>query len=129
MQGIPGLGDGPTGVEMDTPAKAPQPMRPSKPQSGPSTFTILKTETCQWCQVTLQFLEALQQQRDDVEIKVLDANAEPAAFRKLASVTRRTTVPQIFLDGGFVGGWNDLVQAAKSGKLDAYLDGREWAKA
>lgn len=37
-----------------------------------------------------------------------------------------STVPQIALDGRFIGGWSQLATAASSGKLDAYLEGREW---
>ena len=131
MSGIPGLSDGPGGPEMDGPASsagADPGRRVLAPErsDGPPRFLVVKTETCSWCHRTLEFLGALHAQRGDFEVVVLDANADPDGFRRVAAQTRRSTVPQIFLDGGFVGGWNELAQAAKSGKLDAYLDGRDW---
>ncbi len=74
----------------------------------------------------MDFLKALHETRGDFQVAVLDANAQKEEFRKAASYTKRTTVPQIFLDGRFVGGWDDLAKAAKQGQLDAYLDGEEW---
>ncbi len=91
---------------------------------GP-TFLVVKTPTCIWCEKTLAFLKALHEERGDFQITVLDANERPEAFQKIVAHTRRTTVPQIFLDGRFVGGWNELAAAAKKGQIDAYLDGRE----
>lgn len=129
MTGIPGLtGDRPDVGFTSTASTAPGPqaIRPRHPGKGRSTFVVVKTETCQWCQVAVQFLEKLQETKGGFQIKVVDANAEPDAFRAIAGATRRTSVPQIFLDGGFVGGWSELVRAAKSGQLDAYLDGEDW---
>lgn len=89
----------------------------------PPTFVVFKTATCQWCQKTMEFLQALHEQRGDFRVAAVDANEHPDEFRRAAAHTKRTTVPQIFLDGRFVGGWTELAAAAKKGHLDAYLDG------
>ncbi len=135
MDGIPGLGDGPAGPQLDGPderaaprGSAPSVLPPRRPEEGPSSFLVVKTATCGWCQRTLDFLTALHEERGDFQVAVLDANEEPEAYQKVAATTRRTAVPQVFLDGGFVGGWDDLARAAKSGRLDAYLDGEDWAE-
>lgn len=125
---LPGISNGPEDVQTDVPA-GPSVVPPRRPEQGPSTFLVIKTPTCVWCQKTLDFLKALHEQRSDFQVAVVDANEQPEAFRQLTAQTRRTTVPQIFLDGGFVGGWNELAQAAKAGQLDAYLDGQDWAPA
>lgn len=93
---------------------------------GTHTFLVAKTMTCPWCDRAISFLQALAKERGDIRIGVLDAHADPAGFAKVRAQTRWNTVPQIFLDGRFVGGWNELAQAAKSGRLDAYLDGMDW---
>lgn len=110
-----------------TPGEVRFAKRPEKPD-GPSTFLVVKTETCVFCQQTMQFLTALHEQRGDFQVAVLDANQQREAFQQVIGHTRRTTVPQIFLDGGFVGGWDELANAAKRGKLDAYLDGEPWSE-
>jgi len=134
VAGIPGIVDGPNAVESvpeasgpaNPPLGTPAILPPRRPEGG-STFLIVKTATCAWCQRTLEFLEALHQERGDFQIAVLDAGDRPDEFRQIAAGTRRTTVPQVFLDGGFVGGWTELAAAAKSGRLDRYLDGEDWA--
>ncbi len=90
------------------------------------TFTVYKTETCVWCDKALTFLQALAEARPDIRVESVDANADPARFRKVARTVGRTSVPQIFLDGRYVGGWNELALAASKGRLDAYLAGEMW---
>ncbi len=90
------------------------------------TFTVWKTETCPYCTQAKGFLEALANARGDVKISLRDANQDPGGFRAFAQQTGMTTVPQIALNGRFIGGWSQLASAASSGKLDAYLEGREW---
>lgn len=93
---------------------------------GPPTFLVVKSDTCTFCQQAMAFLQALHEQRGDFQVAVLDSK-DREAFQRIMQVTRRNTVPQIFLDGGFVGGWDELALAAKRGQLDAYLDGGSWA--
>lgn len=90
------------------------------------TFTVFKTETCPYCTQAKGFLTALQEARPDVAVNLVDANREPGKFRQIARAVGRTTVPQIFLDDKYIGGWDDLARAAGNGKLDAFLEGREW---
>ena len=41
----------------------------------------------------------------------------------LEEVTGRTTVPQIFIDGKSVGGYDDIAELERSGELDKLLAG------
>ena len=99
---------------------------PERSDGQPPTFVVFKTETCPFCTQTMGFLQALHEQRGDFQVAVVDANAQREQFQRVTAHTRRTTVPQIFLDGRFVGGWDDLARAARRGQLDAYLDGGPW---
>ncbi len=130
MSGIPGISDGPQAAAPDMPVLASTgpafDKPPERPKDGPSTFLVVKNDTCQFCAQTMAFLQALHDQRGDFQVAVMDVNEHRDAFKGIAQHTRRTTVPQIFLDGRLVGGWDELVVAAKKGKLDAYLDGEEW---
>lgn len=91
------------------------------------TFTVFKTETCPFCQQAVQFLDALRESRDDVQVRLVDANAQRETFARVAQTVGRSTVPQVFVDDKYVGGWSELSQAASKGRLDAYLDGQEWS--
>lgn len=90
------------------------------------TFTVWKTDTCPYCSQARGFLEALQKARPDVEVRLRDANQDPRGFRSVAAHVGRSTVPQVFLGDRYIGGWDDLAAAARTGKLDAFLEGREW---
>ncbi len=72
------------------------------------------------------FLTRLHAARGDFSVQVIDANKEPAKAKQIYQKVGRNTVPQIFVDGEYVGGWNELARAASTGRLDAYLDDREW---
>jgi glutaredoxin len=130
---IAGITDGPEAPTADMPLiqstgpRFDQP--PQRPKEGGSTFLVVKTDTCVWCKKTMDFLQALHEHRGDFQVAVMDASAQRQAFQQLTQHTRRTTVPQIFLDGRLVGGWDELAVAAKKGKLDAYLDGEDWQTA
>ncbi len=71
----------------------------------------------------MKFLEALGNERGGFKLAAIDASQSPDLFRRVVQVTGRMTVPQIFLDQHFVGGWDDLSRAAREGKLDAFLSG------
>lgn len=89
-------------------------------------FTVYKTDTCPYCVQAKGFLEALQAQREDVAVKYIDANSQPQKFRAMAQRTRTATVPQIFVDGTHVGGWDQLARAAGSGRLDTFFETGVW---
>lgn len=120
--GTKGTAPEPKDQEGPRPSRRVRKEAPPQRPDGPSTFVIAKTATCVWCEKTLDFLRALHEQRGDFQVAVVDAADQPDAFRQMTAYTRRTTVPQIFLDGRFLGGWSELAAAAKSGELDAYLD-------
>ncbi len=90
------------------------------------TFTVFKTESCPYCVQAKGYLSALAEARPDIQVRLVDANSNPGAFRKVARAVGRSTVPQIFLDDKYIGGWSELAKAASNGKLDAYLQGEDW---
>ncbi len=92
-----------------------------------AVFTVFKTETCPYCVQARGFLDALAGARPDIQVRYVDANQEPGKFRAVAQVAGRSTVPQIFVDNQYIGGWSDLARAAGNGQLDAWLEGREWS--
>lgn len=51
-----------------------------------------------------------------------DVTSDEATRQRVAQLTSRTSVPQIFVGGVHLGGCDDLMAAVKDGKLDGLLD-------
>ena len=78
---------------------------------------IYSSPWCGYCYRAKQLLES-----KDIAFIEIDVMEEPA--RRQEMVTRakgRTTVPQIFINGKWVGGSDDLYALEKAGKLDPLL--------
>jgi glutaredoxin 3 len=90
-------------------------------------FTVYKRDDCPYCVQAMRFLATLRDDRDDVEVKLVDAYKDAAEVRAAQKRVGRTTVPQIFVDDHHIGGWDDLAAFAQAGRLDAYLATGEFA--
>ena len=77
------------------------------------------TAVCPYCVAAKQFLA--QKKLAVTEIRV-DTN--PALREEMVTRTRRRTVPQIFINGQHVGGFDDLVALDRQGGVDALLQPR-----
>jgi glutaredoxin 3 len=51
----------------------------------------------------------------------IDVGTSAALWRKMESLSNRTTVPQIFIGGLHVGGYDDMAALDRAGKLDTLL--------
>jgi glutaredoxin 3 len=56
----------------------------------------------------------------EIEKRRIDLNSNLLA--EMMTLTQRRTVPQIFIDGRHVGGFDDLSTLDRSGELDRLLD-------
>jgi len=72
---------------------------------------------CPYCVAAKQFLQARELDYDEIRVDSGDGLRERMTER--AGGCR--TVPQIFIDGTHVGGYDDLVAASRSGRLDELL--------
>uniref|UniRef100_UPI0034DFEE91 glutaredoxin 3 n=1 Tax=Candidatus Thiodubiliella endoseptemdiera TaxID=2738886 RepID=UPI0034DFEE91 len=78
---------------------------------------IYCSDTCPFCQRAYQLLES-----KGISFKkhyVKDQND----WNEVMEITGRNTVPQIFINGTHIGGFDDLYAADQSGKLDDILNG------
>jgi glutaredoxin 3 len=80
---------------------------------------IYTSSTCGYCKQAKKLLENKNVSYDE---KVVDANPEVIAEAVKRSGGRRT-VPQIFIDDQHLGGYDELYELDKNGKLDAMLGG------
>ena len=74
--------------------------------------------TCPFCMGARRLLESKGQSWDEVDIA-----AQPERREEMVRRSGRTTVPQIWIDGRHVGGYDDLAELEVNGELDAWLAG------
>ena len=93
---------------------------PSRTNGFPmSRIEMYSTGFCPYCVMAKQFL-----QRKGLEIEEVRVDTDPVRREEmLARSQGRRTVPQIFIDGHHVGGFDDLVAADRSGRLQALVGG------
>jgi len=65
--------------------------------------------------------EMLLKSRGVTAIDKIRVDLDPQQRETMMQRTRRRTVPQIFIDGTHIGGYDDLVALDRSGKLDSLL--------
>lgn len=79
---------------------------------------IYKTQFCGYCFRAAQLLES-----KGVAFTEVDVSGDGDKRQWLAEVTGRRTVPQVFIDGKPVGGFDDLARLNRTGELDRLLAG------
>jgi glutaredoxin 3 len=82
----------------------------------------VKIYTRRWCGYCVAAERLLTQK--GVAYEQIDATNDPALRRWLVEATGRTTVPQIFIDGTSIGGYDELRALDRAGRLDAMLAGK-----
>ncbi len=71
---------------------------------------------CGYCTAAQRLLE-----QKGVDYEEIDCTGDPARRRWLVEVTGRSTVPQIFINGKPIGGYDDLRALDRAGELDQLL--------
>lgn len=77
------------------------------------------TGTCPYCQMA----EILLQSRGVTEIDRIRVDVEPSRRIEMMEKTGRRTVPQIYIAGTHVGGYDDLAALDEAGRLEPLLRG------
>ena len=75
--------------------------------------------TTTWCGYCVRAKALLQSK--GIEFDAINLDDEPAFRQKLLDLTGGWTVPQILIDGEPIGGYTELWQLDKSGRLDEQL--------
>lgn len=82
--------------------------------------------TCPFCRRAKDYLQENGIRYKSMELDELDGNKGNEIRAVLGRITKRTSVPSIFVKGGYIGGCNDgpgLLPLAESGELDRLLAG------
>lgn len=91
----------------NTGAPAPQP-----------PITLYTSAICGYCVAAKNFLRSRGLEWNEIRIDL-----DPAEREKMVAMTRRTSVPQIFIGDVHVGGYDDMMALQRAGKLDPLLAG------
>lgn len=84
----------------------------------PAEVKIYTRKWCGYCSAAERLLTS-----KGVAFENIDCTGDRAKRDWLAEVTGRTTVPQIFIDGKPVGGYDDIAALDRRGELDKLLAG------
>ncbi len=76
------------------------------------------TESCQYCHKAEKLLK-----RKGAKIDKIFIEGNKPKIKEMIKRSRRNTVPQIFIDGDHIGGFDELARLDRKGKLDAVLKG------
>jgi len=82
----------------------------------------VKIYTRRWCGYCAAAERLLAQK--GVAYEQVDTSGDRELRRWLVEATGRTTIPQIFIDGQPIGGYDDLRALDRAGRLDALLAGQ-----
>ena len=79
---------------------------------------IYTSANCPYCVWSKKLLDKKQANYEEIRV-----DQDDVARTQLQERTKRTSVPQIFIDDFHVGGYQDMVELDQEGKLDQLLIG------
>ncbi|HHQ13576.1 MAG TPA: glutaredoxin 3 [Chromatiales bacterium] len=86
--------------------------------TGAGRVVIYTRALCGYCSAALRLLR-----KKGVDFDEIDVTFRPALRKQMIErASGRSTVPQIFIDGAHIGGYDELAALDRAGKLDELLD-------
>ena len=85
---------------------------------SPEKIVVYIAKPCGFCTAAIRYLKEVKQQ---TEIEIIDLTGQFDARRDLAVKSGQRTVPQIFIYGVHVGGYDDLRAKDTAGIVDELL--------
>jgi glutaredoxin 3 len=77
---------------------------------------LYRTRYCPYCSLAARLLD-----REQVPFAEIDVSGDSVGRRWLAQATGQRTVPQIFIDGRSIGGYEELAALVRRGELQRLL--------
>jgi glutaredoxin 3 len=81
-----------------------------------SQVLVYTTNACGFCTRVKMLLKAR-----EIEYREINIAGDPEAFVELANSSGMMTLPQVFVDGVLVGGYQETAEADASGRLSDLL--------
>ena len=91
-------------------------LHPSDTQPLPAEVVMYRTQFCGYCVMAARLLA-----KKGAKVKEIDVSGNGACRRWLFEATGMRTVPQVFINGRSVRGFEDLVALDRRGALDPLL--------
>ena len=85
---------------------------------NPSKIVVYTKKPCAFCTAAIRYLETVKSLED---VEVIDLTGQLDALRELMQMTHQRTVPQIYIYGQHVGGYDDLRAKDAAGQIDLML--------
>jgi len=98
----------------------PELQEPVLSASAAPEITIYTSAICGYCVAAKNFLKSRGLGWKEVRI-----DTDPDQREKMVAMTRRTSVPQIFVGDTHVGGYDEMMAMHRAGKLEALLSGQD----
>ncbi len=81
--------------------------------------TVFSTATCPICDKTKTLLDKWKIPYDEARVDI-----DREAYKQMAELTNHArTVPQLAIDGEWIGGFNELTERHMEGELDELMEG------
>ncbi len=81
-----------------------------------ATVKMYTTDWCGYCSAAKRLLG-----NKGVTFEEINVGAQPELRAEMEQLSGRRTVPQIFINGAHIGGFDDIAALDKQGKLDELL--------
>lgn len=81
-----------------------------------SKVIVYSKESCPYCRLAKDLLNARK-----IPFQEIRVDLDPNKLEEMLNLSKRRTVPQIFINDQSIGGYDDLAALANSGKLDELL--------
>lgn len=91
-------------------------MATSDPNVPPAEVVMYRTPYCGYCSLAARLLR-----QKGARVREVDVSQNPECRRWLVEVTGMRTVPQIFINGKSVRGFDDIAALDRKGQLDRLL--------
>ena len=87
-------------------------------QPNPNKIVVYTKVPCGYCNAAIRYLQSV---KDIENVEVIDLTGRYDALRELMTMTKQRTVPQIYIYGQHVGGYDDLRAKDARGVIDDML--------
>ncbi|MHC8324563.1 glutaredoxin 3 [Pseudomonas sp. LB1P83] len=81
-----------------------------------NNVTMYTTSVCPYCRNAKALLAG-----KGIKAKEINVEASPERLREMVAKSGRRSVPQIFIGGRHIGGFDDMAALERTGRLDALL--------
>lgn len=86
--------------------------------AGESRIKVYGTAYCSFCMAARMLLK-----KKGLEFEEISVDHDQSLRKEMETLSGRRSVPQIFLDGEPLGGFDELYMLERSGEFDRLLDG------